>query len=117
MTSSNIPKRGEVWIVDLNPTRGAEMQKQRTAVVLSCDGIGKLPLHIIVPITEWQPSFAATHWFQKLVPNKKNGLSKDSGADSLGPLCRPRALPETNRRSRRGPGGGDRLSRRAVHRA
>jgi mRNA interferase MazF len=36
-----------------------------------------------VPITEWQPSFAATHWFQKLVPNKKNGLSKDSGADSF----------------------------------
>jgi len=83
MTSSNIPKRGEVWIVDLNPTRGAEMQKQRTAVVLSCDGIGRLPLHIIVPVTEWQASFAAAHWFQKLVPNKKNGLKKESGADSL----------------------------------
>jgi mRNA interferase MazF len=83
MTSSSIPKRGEVWIVDLNPTRGAEIQKQRTAVVLSCDGIGRLPLHIIVPITEWQASFAAADWFQKLAPSKKNGLSKESGADAF----------------------------------
>jgi len=82
MTSSSIPKRGEVWIVDLDPTRGAEIQKQRTAVVLSCDGLAKLPLHIIVPITGWQSTFATLIWFQRLTPSKKNGLNKESGADA-----------------------------------
>jgi len=82
MTSSSIPRRGEVWIVDLEPTRGAEIKKQRTAVVLSCDGLAKLPLHIIVPITGWQPGFAALVWFLKLIPSKKNGLGKESGADA-----------------------------------
>jgi mRNA interferase MazF len=83
MTSSSIPRRGEVWIVDLDPTRGAEMQKQRTAVVLSLDGLAKLPIHIIVPITGWQPSFASSVWFYKLIPTRKNGLEKESGADAF----------------------------------
>ncbi len=83
MTSLNIPKRGEIWIVDLDPTRGAEIKKQRTAVVMSCDGLAKLPIHIIVPITGWQPSFASSVWFYNIVPTSKNGLSKESGADSL----------------------------------
>jgi mRNA interferase MazF len=83
MTSSSIPKRGEVWIVDLDPTRGAEIQKQRTAVVMSSDGLAKLPIHIIVPITGWQPGFASSAWFYKLVPTNKNGLSKESGADAF----------------------------------
>lgn len=59
MTSSSIPKRGEVWIVDLDPTRGAEMRKRRTALVMNLDGFAILPLHIIVPITEWKPDFAS----------------------------------------------------------
>ncbi len=83
MTSKSIPRRGEVWFVDLDPTRGAEISKRRTAVVLSCDGLGRLPLHIIVPITEWRPSFAAYPWFERLVPTAKNGLAKESGADAL----------------------------------
>jgi mRNA interferase MazF len=82
MTSANIPKRGEVWIVDLDPTRGAEIKKQRTAVVLSCDGLAKLPIHIIVPITGWQLSFASLIWFLKIAPTAKNGLTKESGADA-----------------------------------
>jgi mRNA interferase MazF len=83
MTSSNIPRRGEVWIVDLDPTRGAEIQKQRTAVVMSTDSLAKLPIHIIVSITGWKSSFASSIWFYKIVPMKKNGLIKESSADSL----------------------------------
>ena len=83
MTLSSIPRRGEVWLVDLDPTRGAEMQKQRTAVVVSVDGLAKLPIHIIVPITGWQSSFATAPWFCKLIPTKKNGLNKESGADAF----------------------------------
>ena len=83
MTSKSIPRRGEVWLVDLNPIKGAEMGKRRTAVIVSCDGLGRLPLHIIVPITEWRATFAAYPWFEKLVPTGKNGLSKESGADAF----------------------------------
>ena len=83
MMSKIIPRRGDIWIVDLNPTKGAEIDKRRTAVVLSCDGLGRLPLHIIVPITEWRPTFAAYPWFERLVPSAKNGLSKESGADAF----------------------------------
>lgn len=50
---------------------------------MSLDGLAKLPIHIIVPITGWQPSFATSPWFCKLVPTKKNGLSKESGADAF----------------------------------
>ena len=45
------PKRGEVWLVDLNPTRGQEIQKRRPVVVLSADPIGSLGLRIVVPLT------------------------------------------------------------------
>jgi mRNA interferase MazF len=83
MKQKSIPKRGDVWLVDLNPTRGAEIGKCRTAVVVSCDGFGRLPLHIIVPITGWHPSFAASPWFEKLLPTKSNGLAKESGADAF----------------------------------
>jgi mRNA interferase MazF len=69
--------------VDLNPTQGDEIGKQRTALVVSSDALGRLALHIIVPITEWKPAFAAYPWFEKLSPTAKNGLSKESGADAF----------------------------------
>lgn len=31
----------------------------------------------------WQPSFASATWFLKLAPTVKNGLGKESGADSF----------------------------------
>ncbi|MBI3590641.1 MAG: type II toxin-antitoxin system PemK/MazF family toxin [Candidatus Melainabacteria bacterium] len=55
------PKRGEVWIVELDPTRGHEMQKTRYCLVIQSDVLNKkLPTFIISPITskvreEWYP--------------------------------------------------------------
>jgi mRNA-degrading endonuclease toxin of MazEF toxin-antitoxin module len=48
-----LPKRGEIWLVNLDPTVGAEIQKTRPAIVISSDYIGKLPLKLVVPITDW----------------------------------------------------------------
>jgi len=31
------PKRGEIWLVQLDPTRGQEIQKTRPAVVISSE--------------------------------------------------------------------------------
>jgi mRNA interferase MazF len=45
--------------------------------------VGKLPLRIVVPLTDWQPSFAALPWFTKIGATHHTGLAKDSGADAF----------------------------------
>jgi mRNA interferase MazF len=76
-------KRGEVWMVNLDPTIGAEIQKTRPAVILSNDAMGRLPLRIIVPITSWDERFKNADWHVKLPVSKKRGLKKDSSADTF----------------------------------
>jgi mRNA interferase MazF len=77
------PKRGEVWTVDFDPTKGAEIQQQRPAVVISSDSIGKLPLKLVVPVTGWKPAFESNLWHVRLNPTPQNGLTKPSAADAL----------------------------------
>jgi mRNA interferase MazF len=77
------PKRGEVWNVRFDPAVGAEIQKVRPAVVMSMDSVGRLPLKIVVPITDWKPAFAHFAWFVPLPATADNGLTKDSGADAF----------------------------------
>ncbi len=51
-----IPKRGEVWWVDLEPTRGGEMQKTRPCVVLTNDILNQHRLTVvIVPLSTTSP--------------------------------------------------------------
>lgn len=77
------PMRGEVWWVRFDPSMGAEIQKTRTAVVVSVPGVGRLPLRVVVPITEWQARYASYPWMVNLPVSPKNGLSKESGADAF----------------------------------
>ena len=51
------PKRGEVWLVQLDPTRGQKIQKTRPAVVISSEMFNSIPMGIIIPIATWQPKF------------------------------------------------------------
>lgn len=76
-------KRGEIWLVNLDPTTGAEIQKKRPAVIISSDLVGVLPLKVVVPITGWKDSFAKAAWMVKINPSTENGLSKPSTADCL----------------------------------
>lgn len=82
-TSSVDPKRGDIWRVELDPTRGVEMQKTRPAVVVNAEGVGKLPLRVIVPLTGWQEAFASLSWMTKVEPEAETGLSKESAADAF----------------------------------
>lgn len=50
-------KRGEIWLINLDPTLGAEIRKTRPAVIVSSDVLGKLPLSVIVPITDWKDHY------------------------------------------------------------
>lgn len=82
-TSSRKPRRGEVWTVDFDPTKGAEIQKRRPAIVISSDAVGKLPLKLVAPITNWNAGFEGNLWHVRLKPGDLNGLSKPSAADAL----------------------------------
>lgn len=74
-------KQSEVWLINLDPTIGAEIKKIRPAIIVSDDSLGKLPLRVIVPITDWKVRYAIAPWMIKISPNSKNGLIKDSSAD------------------------------------
>ncbi len=77
------PKRGEVWRVNLDPTRGAEMQKTRPAVVISSNRLGRLPLRLIVPLTGWNEGYARLAWMAQVEATQENGLTKLSAADAF----------------------------------
>lgn len=75
--------RGEIWLIELNPTRGAEISKTRPAVIVSDDAIGILPLKVVVPVTEWKDHYALAPWMVRLDPDVQNGLQKISTADAF----------------------------------
>ena len=75
--------RSEVWLINLDPTVGAEIKKTRPAVIVNDDAIGALPLRVIVPITDWKERYAIAPWIVRLEPEVDNGLSKTSAADAF----------------------------------
>jgi mRNA interferase MazF len=73
--------QGEIWLVDLDPTVGAEMNKTRPALIINDNRVGKLPLKIIIPITGWKEHYSIAPWMIKIEPNAENGLAKISSLD------------------------------------
>jgi len=53
------------------------------AVVISSDSVGKLPIKLIAPITDWKTYFSSNFWHVKIEPNSINRLNKDSAIDTL----------------------------------
>ncbi len=95
-------KRSEIWLINLDPTIGAEIRKTRPAVIVNDDSLGILPLKIIVPITDWKSKYSAADWMVKLDPNSSNKLSKVSTADcfqvrSLSQIRMVRKIGEVSR--------------------
>ncbi len=76
-------RRGEIWLINLDPTLGAEIRKTRPAVIVNDDAIGVLPLKVIVPITDWKERYRIAPWMVELLPNTTNGLAKPSSADAF----------------------------------
>ncbi len=74
-------KQGEIWLMNLDPAVGAEIKKMRPVVIVNDDALGKLPLKIIVPITEWKNHYKEAKWMVKIEPDKMNGLIKTSSID------------------------------------
>ncbi len=77
-----VPHRGEVWLVEFEPQRGAEIRKTRPAVVISVPETEVLPLRIVVPLRERKPHHDLYSWLIRFKPSAKNGLKKESSADA-----------------------------------
>ncbi|MBU2611041.1 MAG: type II toxin-antitoxin system PemK/MazF family toxin [Chloroflexi bacterium] len=75
--------RGEIWLVSLDPTIGAEIRKTRPVIVVSSDAIGALPIKLVAPLTEWKEYLAQNVWHVKIAPDSLNGLAKTSAVDTL----------------------------------
>ncbi len=76
-------RRGEIWLLNLNPALGAEIRKTRPVVIVSDDAIGILPLKVIVPVTEWKERYSVAPWMTRIMPDADNGLAKPSAADTF----------------------------------
>jgi mRNA interferase MazF len=74
-------KQNEIWLINLDPAIGAEIKKTRPGIIVNDDALGKLPLKIIVPVTDWKESFTIAPWMVQILPDKDNGLTKSSSAD------------------------------------
>jgi mRNA interferase MazF len=74
-------RKGEIWLINLDPTVGAEIRKTRPAVIVNEDAIGILPLRIIVPLTDWKDRYDGC--LDGASIRMRNGLSKPSAADAF----------------------------------
>ncbi|WP_031476791.1 type II toxin-antitoxin system PemK/MazF family toxin [Streptomyces bicolor] len=74
-------KRGDIYLVDYEPTRGSEASKARPAVIVSNDGANTAVertgrgVVTLVPLTA---NTSRVHPFQVLLPAGECGLLKDS---------------------------------------
>jgi mRNA interferase MazF len=76
-------KQSEIWLVNLNPTLGDEINKIRPCLVVNDNSIGKLNSRTVVPITSWNDIYKSVPWMIEIIPNKKNGLNKQSSIDTF----------------------------------
>ena len=69
-------KQGNIWLINLDLTVGAEIKKTRPAIIVNDNTIGRLPLKIMVPVTDWKGRYEIALWMVKIMPNRKNKLKK-----------------------------------------
>jgi mRNA interferase MazF len=77
------PSRGEIWLVDLNPTRGQEIQKTRPAIVISTDLFQSIAMRIVIPVASWQEKFLDRPFMVRLLATPQTGLDQDSAGNVL----------------------------------
>jgi mRNA interferase MazF len=75
--NSPTPLRGEIWLINFDPTQDDKMRKQRPAVVLGTQA-SDLNLSIVVPLTTWRPEFMQVWHFIKVASTPGSGLTAPS---------------------------------------
>ena len=79
--------QGEIWLVNLDPTVGAEIKKSRPCAIVSDNAIGILPLKIIAPFTDFKERYRVVPWMVVFDPDSQNNLSKTSALDLFQVRC------------------------------
>ena len=81
--ASTKPKRGEIWRANLEPTVGAEIQKNnRPVLVLSRGSVGERDVRLCAPITDYLPARDALRFWRVEIGNTaQSGLRKMSCVD------------------------------------
>jgi mRNA interferase MazF len=77
--------RGEVRLVDLDPTRGSEANKRRPAIVVSNDAANSTVARLgrgVVTVVPVSSNVERVHPFQVLLPAGTGGLPRDSKAQA-----------------------------------
>ena len=70
-------KRGDIWLVNLDPTVGHEIRKSRPAVIIQNDlGNKYSPITIVAPITS--QNIERTYPIEVVLDKKSSGLEKIS---------------------------------------
>ena len=78
-------RRGDIYLVDLEPARGAESNKRRPAVIVSNDAANQTAIRLrpgvisVVPVTS---NVERVYPFQVLLPAAATGLGRDSKAQA-----------------------------------
>ena len=75
------PTRGEVWLVRLPRAVGAELQRDRPAVIVNSPAFDAASVRIVVPFTTWLAEFDGTSNKLLIEVSERNGL--DGAADFL----------------------------------
>lgn len=81
--ANDSPTRGELWLVRLPRAVGAELQRDRPAVVISSPALDALPVRIVVPLTTWRDQFEGRINKLRIEADDWNGLHTPSAADVL----------------------------------
>ena len=77
------PRRGEIWNVNFDRTRGDEISKEHPALVMNISEAGRLNLRMVVPVTTGNPGFLRQFWMVGIRANATNGLDHYSYADTF----------------------------------
>ena len=77
------PKRGEIWNINFDKTRGDEISKPHPALVMNLEAAGRLKLRMVVPITTGNIGFNKHFWMVGIRANATNGLDHDSFLDTF----------------------------------
>ncbi|WP_277213809.1 type II toxin-antitoxin system PemK/MazF family toxin [Isoptericola croceus] len=78
-------RRGEIWLADLDPSRGSESNKVRPVVIVSNDAHNRVARRLgrgvltVVPLTS---STRRVLTFQVLIERESSGLPRDSKAQA-----------------------------------
>lgn len=75
---STDPRRGEIWLVELDPARGSEVQKTRPVVVVSSNALNGLPIRVVTPLTTFQAKHTKRNWSVFLDATPATGLTGKS---------------------------------------